>query len=115
MSTLLSLDDISCLDRQIEQLNDYKPIPEHEVKALCDKVREQVIEGVNHSWSSITKRRGKGLMGFKHGRTYATRNFWRTCFPISFYQFQCETHNYYLYRQKRSSRMKPMCSQLDAQ
>ena len=38
MTSILSLDDISCLDRQIEELNDYKPIPEHEVKALCEKV-----------------------------------------------------------------------------
>ena len=38
MTTILSLDDISVLDRQIDQLMDYKPIPEHEVKALCDKV-----------------------------------------------------------------------------
>ena len=36
--TVLSLDDIGTLDRQIELLNAYKPIPEHEVKALCDKV-----------------------------------------------------------------------------
>jgi len=28
------------LDRQIEQLYDYKPIPEHEVKVLCDKAKE---------------------------------------------------------------------------
>ena len=34
----LSMEDISVLERQIEQLYDYKPIPEHEVKALCDKV-----------------------------------------------------------------------------
>ena len=39
MTSLLTLDDISVLDRQIELLNEYKPIPEHEVKALCDKVR----------------------------------------------------------------------------
>jgi len=32
------MDDISVLDRQIEQLYDYKPIAEHEVKALCEKV-----------------------------------------------------------------------------
>ena len=38
MSNLLTLDEIGALDRQIEQLIDYKPIPEHEVKALCDKV-----------------------------------------------------------------------------
>jgi hypothetical protein len=37
MSTL-NIEDITTLDRQIEQLYDYKPIPEHEVKHLCDKV-----------------------------------------------------------------------------
>ena len=34
----LAMEDITLLDRQIEQLYDYKPIPEHEVKVLCDKV-----------------------------------------------------------------------------
>jgi hypothetical protein len=38
MTSILSLEDISCLDRQIDLLMDYKPIPEHEVKQLCDKV-----------------------------------------------------------------------------
>ena len=38
MTSTISLEDISVLDRQIDQLMDYKPIPEHEVKALCDKV-----------------------------------------------------------------------------
>lgn len=38
MSSILSMDEIAVLDRQIEQLFDYKPIPEHEVKVLCDKV-----------------------------------------------------------------------------
>ena len=38
MTSLLNLDEINLLDRQIDQLNDYKPIPEHEVKGLCDKV-----------------------------------------------------------------------------
>lgn len=38
MASLISLEDISVLDRQIDSLMDYKPIPEHEVKALCDKV-----------------------------------------------------------------------------
>ena len=38
MTSTLNLDDIATLDRQIEQLNEYKPIPEHEVKQLCDKV-----------------------------------------------------------------------------
>ena len=38
MTTSISLEDISVLDKQIDQLMDYKPIPEHEIKALCDKV-----------------------------------------------------------------------------
>lgn len=38
MSSILSMEEISTLDRQIDQLYDYKPIPENEVKALCDKV-----------------------------------------------------------------------------
>ena len=38
--TILSLDDISILDKQVEVLSDFKPIPEHEVKMLCDKVRK---------------------------------------------------------------------------
>lgn len=38
MLQILNNEDISILDRQIEQLMDYKPIPEHEVKQLCDKV-----------------------------------------------------------------------------
>lgn len=38
MLNILNNEDISTLDRQIEQLMDYKPIPEHEVKQLCDKV-----------------------------------------------------------------------------
>ena len=38
MSSILLMDEIAVLDRQIEQLFDYKPIPEHEVKVLCDKV-----------------------------------------------------------------------------
>lgn len=41
MTATISLEDISVLDRQIDQLMDYKPIPEHEVKSLCDKVRPQ--------------------------------------------------------------------------
>ena len=36
------MDDITSLDRQIDQLYEYKPIPEHEVKALCDKVSIQL-------------------------------------------------------------------------
>jgi len=38
MTSVLSLDEIANLDREIDLLMDYKPIPEHEVKALCDKV-----------------------------------------------------------------------------
>jgi len=38
MTSILSNDDIQSLDRQIEFLLDFKPIPEHEVKSLCDKV-----------------------------------------------------------------------------
>ena len=34
----LAQDEIAQLDKQIEQLFDYKPIPEYEVKMLCDKV-----------------------------------------------------------------------------
>lgn len=40
----MTLDDISVLDRQIDQLYDYKPIPESEVKLLCDKVSQDFIE-----------------------------------------------------------------------
>ncbi len=36
---VLTIDDISILDKQIDILSDFKPIPEHEVKLLCDKVR----------------------------------------------------------------------------
>jgi len=38
MSSILSMEEIAVLDRQIDQLYDYKPIPENEVKGLCDKV-----------------------------------------------------------------------------
>lgn len=34
------MEDIQVLDKQIEQLNEYKPISEHEVKALCEKVSQ---------------------------------------------------------------------------
>ena len=37
----LSLEDISILDKQVEQLQDFKPIPENEVKMLCDKVKSK--------------------------------------------------------------------------
>jgi len=36
--TPLSLEDISILDKQVDILTEFKPIPEHEVKVLCDKV-----------------------------------------------------------------------------
>ena len=39
--SLLTLDDISILDKHVETLSDFKPIPEHEVKMLCDKVSAQ--------------------------------------------------------------------------
>lgn len=35
---VLSIDDISILDKQIDTLTEFKPIAEHEVKQLCDKV-----------------------------------------------------------------------------
>lgn len=35
------------LDRQIEQLMKCQPLPENEVKALCDKAREILIEESN--------------------------------------------------------------------
>jgi len=38
MLNILNNEDISVLDRQIEMLIDFKPIPEHEVKLLCEKV-----------------------------------------------------------------------------
>ena len=39
MINILNNEDISILDRQIDQLMEFKPIPEHEVKNLCEKVR----------------------------------------------------------------------------
>ena len=42
MLNILNNDDISSLDRQIEQLMDFKPVPEHEVKQLCEKVRKTI-------------------------------------------------------------------------
>jgi len=38
MLNILNNEDISVLDRQIDMLIDFKPIPEHEVKLLCEKV-----------------------------------------------------------------------------
>ena len=43
MLSILNNEDISTLDRQIEQLIEFKPIPEHEVKILCEKVRYDKI------------------------------------------------------------------------
>ncbi len=39
MSGKLTMEDVSTLERHIDLLFEYKPIPEHEVKALCEKVR----------------------------------------------------------------------------
>lgn len=38
MLSILNNEDIATLDRQIEQLVEFKPVPEHEVKILCEKV-----------------------------------------------------------------------------
>ena len=45
MTSMLNMNEIGILDRQILQLHDYKPIPENEVKNLCDKV----------SWKTVKK------------------------------------------------------------
>lgn len=42
-SLILSTDDINLLDSHIENLYEQKPIPEHEVKALCEKVSSQSL------------------------------------------------------------------------
>jgi hypothetical protein len=34
----LNLDEITCLDKQIETLLECKPLSENEVKKLCDRV-----------------------------------------------------------------------------
>ncbi|OMJ69855.1 hypothetical protein SteCoe_32311 [Stentor coeruleus] len=39
-SLILSMTDIECLDRQINQLMDCKPLPENEIKTLCEKAKE---------------------------------------------------------------------------
>jgi hypothetical protein len=41
---VLTIDDISILDKQIDFLTEFKPIPEHEVKLLCDKVSSQNLD-----------------------------------------------------------------------
>ena len=38
MINILNNEDITSLEKQIDQLIDFKPIPEHEVKFLCEKV-----------------------------------------------------------------------------
>ena len=38
MTLHLSNEEINTLDGQVTSLMDQKPIPEHEVKALCEKV-----------------------------------------------------------------------------
>ena len=48
MLNILNNEDITSLDRQIEQLVEFKPIPEHEVKLLCEKVRIRLINNKNH-------------------------------------------------------------------
>lgn len=44
---ILNNEDISILDRQVEQLIDFKPIPEHEVKNLCEKAKEILSKETN--------------------------------------------------------------------
>jgi serine/threonine-protein phosphatase 2A catalytic subunit len=39
-SLILSMSDIECLDRQISSLMECKPLPENEIKVLCDKAKE---------------------------------------------------------------------------
>lgn len=47
MSFSLSNDEINVLDKQIDVLLDFKPIAEHEVKALCDKAKEILMKESN--------------------------------------------------------------------
>jgi serine/threonine-protein phosphatase 2A catalytic subunit len=44
---LLTFSEIEILDRQIEVLSDNKPLPESEVKSLCDRAREILNEEEN--------------------------------------------------------------------
>lgn len=44
---ILSNEDISILDKQVEQLMEFKPIPEHEVKQLCEKAKEILSKETN--------------------------------------------------------------------
>lgn len=39
-SLILSMSDIECLDRNINQLMDCKPLPENDIKSLCEKAKE---------------------------------------------------------------------------
>ena len=39
-SLILSMTDIECLDQQISQLMECKPLPENEIKILCEKAKE---------------------------------------------------------------------------
>lgn len=39
-SLILSMTDIECLDRQINSLMECKPLPENEIKILCEKAKE---------------------------------------------------------------------------
>ena len=43
MASNLGAEEIALLDKQIEQLFDYKPIPEYDVKNLCDKVSARLF------------------------------------------------------------------------
>jgi hypothetical protein len=43
MLSILNNEDISTLDRQIEQLIEFKPVPEQEVKLLCEKVSQTFL------------------------------------------------------------------------
>ena len=56
---MLNMNEIGILDRQILQLHDYKPIPENEVKNLCDKVSSKTsINGrQKHFWTRNYDRR----------------------------------------------------------
>ena len=48
MLNILNNEDISVLERQIEQLIEFKPVPEHEIKILCEKVSKE-----SHHYPSI--------------------------------------------------------------
>ena len=62
MLQILNNEDITTLDRQIEQLTDYKPIPEHEVKLLCDKVNTHFYSS---SFNNSTIGEGDFIKGVK--------------------------------------------------